>query len=173
MTQNLTELNKVLHPCDVTMGRRYPVYVFVQYKDGRLSLSGVIGPTKGGDAQQSGQIDMSFAHRNPDDNMCHNPIQPSELAFQPGWTEDLWLDLLDVWKRWHINDMRAECGHQRAMGWQYKDHHNPQTSEGEACPVCGYRIGSAWLREEVPQAVLAMLASLPDADQLPPPVWLR
>jgi hypothetical protein len=116
---------------------------------------------------------MAFAHRNPDDNRCRNPILASELAFQPGWTEDLWLDLLDTWQRWHLNNMRSTCKHQRAMGWQYVDHHNPQTSEGDACPVCGYRIGSAWLREEVPQDVLAMLEALPDADRLPPPVWLR
>ena len=29
------------------------------------------------------------------------------------------------------------------------------------CPECGYRYGSAWLREEVPAAVLAELQSLP------------
>jgi hypothetical protein len=167
MANNLTELNKILHPCDVRSDRRRPVCVFVRYKKGRLSFSGVVGPTKGGNAQQCGQIDLSFAHRDPADNRCRNPIQASELDFRAGWTEDLWLDLLDLWHRWHLNDMRAECEHQRAMGWRYEDH------AGEACPVCGYPCGSAWLREEVPQAVLARLAALPDADQLPPPVWLR
>jgi|GEM_PF-3391196 len=166
-----TETLRTLHPCDVKIeGKPYPVYVILDSQDekGRLSIMGAIGSLDPNYALGWGQINSLFRMRHPrreDRGTCRYELE--DLSFTSGWTEDLWLDLLDTWKRWHLNDMRAECEHQRAMGWKYKDH------EGEACPVCGYHIGSAWLREEVPQAVLAMLAALPDADKLPPPVWLR
>lgn len=93
--------------------------------------------------------------------------------------------------RWHLNDTRAGCEHQRAAGWQtrpidpakrldaYGYHYPGQTSPSwnmltwvrpseypdgllaAPCPECGYRFGSAWLFEEVPANVLAYLSELP------------
>jgi hypothetical protein len=95
-------------------------------------------------------------------------MQPEEIRFAKGWNKETWLDLLDVWKRWHLNDMRSACDHQRELGWTYEEHHNPDTYEGEACPICGYEIGSSWFKEEIPENVIDFVKTLPDADQQPP-----
>lgn len=161
-------------------GARVSVFVEIRHKDGRLSLSGVIGPRSSGNCWGGcGQIDMEFQHRDParDDARYSRPIPPSEFSFAPGWDATTWLDLLEVWDRWHLNDMRSGCEHQRAMGWTYDEHRDqdPETPgypyTGEACPECGHRIGSAWLREEVPAEVLAFLRGLPDSDRAYP--WRR
>jgi len=89
------------------------------------------------------------------------------------------------WERWHLNHMRAGCEHQRAEKWaerpidpskptnaygihfegqqhaswnmltwvSRKEH--PQGLLSEPCPTCGYKYGSAWLKEEIPADVVA------------------
>ncbi len=56
--------------------------------------------------------------------------------------------LKDLWDRWHLNDMRAACEHQRALGFTWATH--PQ----HVCTECGYRLGSSWLYEELPRDFL-------------------
>lgn len=164
---------KVLFPGTVPFGiaRRIPVFAKVDYDGTRLSFTGVEGPRANGDASGScGQIAMGYKHRDPadDDSRCDSPTGPDEIEFADGWDADLWLDFLDAWQRWHLNDMRPECEHQRALGWTYETHRDPESNyAGLPCPVCGYRIGSAWLHEDVPADVIALLRSLPDADRIP------
>ncbi len=83
-------------------GRGYSIYVKAEYsEDGRLSISGVEGPLPSGNAIGScGQIDM---HMNLD---TIQPIAP--------WTKAMIRRLLEIWKAWHLNDMKAGCEHQRA-----------------------------------------------------------
>lgn len=146
----------------------------------RLSITGVDGPLRGGDALGAcGQIVDAV-------RKCATT-----------WDHDVLLRFCDVWDAWHLNDMRAGCVHQRAMGWMmcpgHADHDQqcaeplmwPVTrppSPGSAmircqydaimakCPVCGYAYGSAWLYEPVPDAVLDFLESLPDAPTRP--AWI-
>lgn len=89
------------------------------------------------------------------------------------------------WQRWHLNDMRAGCEHQRAGGWAERpiDPSKPLNSYGKhfpgqrqdswnmltwvprgehpegllshPCPTCGYKYGSQWLKEEIPADVQA------------------
>lgn len=54
----------------------------------------------------------------------------------------------------------------KAAGWVYPREH-PRGLLGRPCEVCGYRYGSAWLKEEVPAEVLAFLESLPETDKTP------
>ena len=56
--------------------------------------------------------------------------------------------IVEVWERWHLNGMHAECEHQRALGWTWTTH------PGEPCPECGYKLGSAWLREDLPAEII-------------------
>ena len=151
-------------------GRNVSVFVAAKIKEGRLSMTGVVGPTRNGNASGGcGQIDMEFAHRNPedDDKRYNDPITPDQINFAKGWDADKWFDLLDIWKLWHLNDMHAECEHQRALGWTYDTHHGTELDEfeGHPCPVCGYHIGSSWLKVELPASVIATLESMPDADK--------
>lgn len=54
----------------------------------------------------------------------------------------------------------------KTAGWLRQDEH-PAGLLGKPCPVCGYKYGHAWKREEVPADVLEFLRSLPDTDKQP------
>lgn len=136
--------------------------------DNRLSITGVIGARANGDAWGScGQINMGFAHLNPSDNdkRYRTLIDPSDITFAKGWDSDLWLGFLNIWKDYHL--FRAECEHQRIMGITY------QSNNKHVCPICGYKIGSAWKHHQIPNAVIEYLCALPDADKPLPDVWMR
>lgn len=104
-------------PCN---SRKVDLFISIELTDGKLSISGVEGPRSNGDAAGScGQVDMGYAHRNPADNdrRYTSPTAPAEIDFAPGWTADKWLDLLDVWHKWHLNDMKPGCEHQTGPEW--------------------------------------------------------
>lgn len=70
-------------------------------KAGRLSITGVEGPMSNGNCKGAcGQI------------LDHIVIN----EYAPGWDHDLLVKFLDVWDRWHLNDMRPGCEHQRGWG---------------------------------------------------------
>lgn len=87
--------------------------------------------------------------------------------------------LIEIWDRWHLNNMRAGCEHQRALGWDstvpldpskpvgwgnyatWKRHdEHPNGLLCKPCPVCGYEYGSAWLHEPLPQEVVDFVEGL-------------
>ena len=163
-----------------------------------LSITGVEGPKKNGDAYGGcGQI---------------NPVCVLELS--PGWNDEMLRRLNAIWDRWHLNDMRAGCEHQRRDGWRHCPGHYQDPApdikqanedlkrdgvalvrghgkhyyctdknapdgprcEGnmhplcEPCPECGYKYGSAWLYEPLSDDVIAFLESLPETDTKP--AWI-
>ena len=117
--------SKTLHPGTLPgemFGRtdRVPVFCKVTFARGRLSISGVEGPKRNGDAIGScGQIDMGYAHRSPvdDDNRYSSPVPADAFDYAPGWEAETWFTFLDVWRKWHLNDMRANCEHQTGPNW--------------------------------------------------------
>lgn len=160
------------------------VWVKVEWDGTRLSLTGEIGPTPSGNASGGcGQIDDELAAID---------------EFAAGWDADLVARLAGTWRRWHLNDMRAGCEHQRAAGWHERpiDPAKPTTSYGrhfpgqsqdswnllgwvrpdehpdgllgKPCDECGYRYGTAWLTEAVPADVIERLAALPATEQTHP-----
>ena len=82
-------------------GRKVQAKVFcrAQVTDGKLSIVGVIGPLSNGDC-----------HGNC--CQCQDSIKIEHYA--DGWNADLVRQFLDLWKRWHLNDMRPNCEHQTA-----------------------------------------------------------
>lgn len=206
------------------------LYVRVEWDGERLSLSGVEGPKRNGDARGScGQCEDALSRL---------------VSYAPEWTPERAEALRATWERWHLNDMRAGCEHQRAAwdpsesievvsyrltseahklrrealeeaesaaregrvaeltptgrallrvdwykalhappdadsplagcyevdkretkraGWVYPTEH-PKGLLTKPCGVCGYKYGSEWKREEVPDDVLAFLVSLPESD---------
>jgi len=95
--------------------RRSNLFIKANIEDGKFLISGVIGPRANGDADGGcGQISMEFAHRDPahNDRRYSQPIPPEQIEFAPEWNADKWLDLLDAWHKWHLNDMKAGCEHQ-------------------------------------------------------------
>ena len=66
--------------------------------------------------------------------------------------------IVEVWKRWHLNNLNAGCEHQRAAGWGAegwgKDKKNGiEAVLGKSCPECGYKYGIRWLHEELPPGI--------------------
>lgn len=77
------------------------------------------------------------------------------------------LRIADLWDRWHLNGLRAACVHQdaaaREIAARLPGYSNDRARWAEysalPCPE-GYRYGSAWLYEPIPDAVLAELRTL-------------
>jgi Zn ribbon nucleic-acid-binding protein len=143
------------------------VFCKIEYDDkNSLSISGVIGPTRGGNARGGcGQIDMEFYHFDKSENDSRYDeqylIKAGDFNFADGWSAGNWYQFLHVWKRWHLNDMCSECEHQEELGWTWKTHPSAE------CPTCGYKLGHAWKRREVPRDVIDFLMGLPDTDRQP------
>lgn len=72
-----------------------------------------------------------------------------------GWTTGELADLADIWKRWHLNGMRAGCDHQEVVMEQDKyDRTVPSLDLTPPCPITGYRYGHAWLVATLPAEVV-------------------
>jgi hypothetical protein len=164
---------------------RENIFAEISFADGKLAITGTIGPVNRGSA---GQIIMSFREYDARGYASLDDIIPA-----PGWNADMIRLFFDAWQRWHLNDMRAGCEHQRKEGWDkrpidpakpttaYGKHYEGQRHDswnllgwirqdehpegllGKPCGVCGYEYGTRWLKEEVPQSVIDFLATLPDA----------
>ena len=141
------------------------IFANIKFIGGRLSISGVEGPTRGGDCRGScGQIVMH---------------EWGALTYAPGWTAALTEKFRSIWGQWHLNDMKAGSPAQTA----YLDAHPveyayPQSHYDAACNALRaaglnpdpsfiyggkpYAYGHAWLRVDVPEDVIAFLKSLPD-----------
>src|SRR5687768_3483397 len=108
---------KVVHLGTVTDGN---VYCKIVYALGKLSITGVVGPTRDGNARGGcGQIVMSFKESYP-------KCDPA-----PGWTKETIDQFMEIWDRWHLNGMRAGTYEQEA--W-VRDHH----AEYPGYPVSHY-----------------------------------
>lgn len=77
--------------------------------------------------------------------------------------------LAEVWERWHLNDMRAGTPAQEEALNAVKGTFNRLNWYDEACSYLasvsllednGYRYGTAWLTEELPQDVVDYVQSL-------------
>ena len=214
----------------------YGIYCQITWDGRRLSITGVEGPRLDGDCYgSSGQIVM---HR------------PMPETFADGWSAEQVNKFYDMWDRWHRNDMRAGCEHQRAswpkgeqvtlvtyqlttealreqnrlkdqamkslkdtghaviqadqqhllnLKWQItlpegqalpvdlaefyqekkretknttslRPDEHPKGLLCKPCEVCGYKWGSSWLHEDVPQDVIDYFRGLPDSPRTP--AWI-
>jgi hypothetical protein len=213
-------------------GNAGSVFCKIEFNDDKLSISGVEGPLRNGNCKGScGQI------------LDHISIS----KFADGWNQGTLDKFIEVWNRWHLNDMNPCCKHQRELfdtkkklelidyiattkfykeegkatsgnmtaeeylnfsaltkkvykvtipykrpkyetqetkdlieagyiregkreiktaGWVYPEEH-PEGLLAKPCPVCGYKYGTAWIKEEVPQDIIDFLFNLPDSDMKP------
>lgn len=100
------DFQRVVHLGTVKANLRWAsVFCKIEYEKGRLSITGVVGPLRSGNALGGcGQIE--------------DEIRDAEFnRFAPGWDHALVKRFVEAWDRWHLNDMRAGCSHQRAAGW--------------------------------------------------------
>lgn len=169
-------MNKILFIGTVPInGKQEKLFCKVEFRHlgdnptSELSITGVIGPRRTGNSMGGcGQIDMEFSHRNSkhNDERYNSPITPSQIKFAEEWNKELWLDLLDVWKKYHLNTMHAGCEHQRKYGME----RNPDKYLGKRCLDCGYKFGTDWKSETIPQFTLSFLRGLPNSKIIP--AWI-
>jgi len=57
----------------------------------------------------------------------------------------------------------------KMRGWIFHRDH-PLGFIGRPCPVCGYKYGTSWIKEEVPEEVVEWLYNLPDSKR--EPAWI-
>jgi len=106
-TTETRSINKVVR---IGVIENASIFCKISYKNGKLSISGVEGPMRNGNARGScGQIIMGFKEFDDRGYKSLNDIEPAE-----GWTPELIKQFFDVWDVWHLNDMQAGCEHQRA-----------------------------------------------------------
>lgn len=241
-------MRKVINPCKCMVYTRSGreemrnAFVKIEYNDSRLSITGVVAPMGNGDCLRSaGQCTEEIRNGKPTDE----------------WTREMLDKLCDIWDKWHLNDMRPYCEHQKKLGWdelagkkvtlyhyrlkreasdkqkeaekaaikalkegiaftpteeqikfanlsyaitsheelngELADYYEPKkplySGDGGAtetktlgwlreeehpegilnkpCPVCGYKYGSSWIKEEVPKDVIEWLESLPETKVKP------
>jgi hypothetical protein len=78
------------------------VFCKIEWDGKRLAITGVEGPTRDGNCAGScGQINKPTIH-----------------TYATGWNAKILDKFFDIWGRWHLNNMRAGCEHQRADGWR-------------------------------------------------------
>jgi hypothetical protein len=70
------------------------IVIDINYKDGKLSISGSTN-------HASGQI--------------YDCLKITQ--YQEGWDKTKVDRLVEIWKRWHLNHMRAGCEHQQEQEW--------------------------------------------------------
>ena len=176
----MNAINKVVRVGTTLAG--YPeaqrsIFAKIEYKDGKLSVSGVIGPKSNGDAHGScGQFIMSFKEYDERGHATLDEITPA-----PAWDAALVRRFFDAWHRWHLNDLTAGSPAQeqylRDNPIPQSEYAYPKSHYDVACAKLaeaglnpdanGYKYGTAWMREEVPDEVIAFLHALPEADQKP------
>lgn len=97
----------IVNPCtrmEYTYGsRKKEVQVFckIVFDNGRLSITGVVGPTSNGNCCGAGQ--------------CTEEIRTGTPTKE--WTKEMLEKFCDIWYEWHLNDMRPYCKHMKQMGW--------------------------------------------------------
>ena len=120
--------------------------VTITYSEGQLSFTGT-------GWHGSGQVVEHLTKDNP----------------APEFTRKDCFRLMQAWKRWHLNYMRAGTPRQEEVVRTWMDTAIDKSYEA-TCAMLegvgllfdnGYKYGSAWLKEEVPEDVLEWLFSLP------------
>ena len=235
----MKDFDKIVKPGTGKLGytEQHGIYCHIIYKDEKLSITGVEGPKSNGDCFGScGQI-------------LDHLIDDIEI-YAENWNKKLLIKFVDIWDKWHLNDMNAACKHQKELWDLYKkvelinytstmkyfkmlksaenaklsieeykkykkitekirpllyninrpkyltkeineminegwikeksrekkavnwinEKEHPEGILSKSCPVCGYKYGSAWLKEDVPEDVLSFLYNLPDSNTRP--AWI-
>lgn len=160
----MANFTKIVNPGKVACGKfNRQFFAEISFKDGCLSIHGVIGPTKGGNSYGAcGQIQDEL----------------DRLVPGKDWNAEDVSKFQKIWKRWHLNELNGGSPKQEAF-LRELDAKNEGIGYQQACEALKeagiyedadfiykgkpYRYGSAWLKEEVPVEVLEWLQNLPES----------
>jgi hypothetical protein len=145
----------IINPCKMEIysgSKKYPVFcqIELQQQEGKkiLYIHGVVGPKNSGNCYGScGQILDEF--------------EDAEKVFNKGWNQVKLDKFIELWRKWHLNDLHAECIHQEARG------ENWDNAPSAVCPQCGWKLGHGWDYREVPKDVITWLFNLPETEIKP------
>lgn len=169
MVKSMKNFTHIINPCRVKAWNRQgngftaETFIKIKWEDGKLSITGVVGPYKNGDCAGScGQILDELLTAIPTAEFTKNDLKR----------------LHAVWKEWYLNDLTAGSPAQETylkanpVTFEY-----PQSYYDAACKALiaaglqpdtsylrdgkPYSYDSAWLFTEVPADVIAWLESLP------------
>lgn len=155
------------------------IFCKIEYKDSALSISGVEGPMKNGNAKGSwGQIEMLY------DNLAI-----AQITRDSGLSLCMLTQFFQYWRDYHLNNMQAGSPAQTAWLKAYEEEYEKARAISyyewatKCLHVAGlnpdpnylykgepYKYGHAWLGIQVPENVLHWLKTLPDTDITP--VWV-
>ena len=100
-------MKKIISPClckvYTSSGNEATARAFceIQFENGRLSITGVIGPLRsGGHRGSAGQCVDEIREGCPCDE----------------WTREMLDKFCSIWDEWHLNDIRPYCKHQKELG---------------------------------------------------------
>lgn len=100
---------------------------------------------------------------------CLLDLVADDVIPTPGFNHLMLNTLYHFWKHWHLNNMKAGDPVQEREVWRWRYQGNQYSYEA-ACKHLekkgllvhdGYRYGSAWKKEEVPDRILKWLFTLP------------
>jgi hypothetical protein len=157
----------------VCKGKRARVYIKIEYKDGRLSIIGVHGALVNGDCLGGyGQI-----------------VNTLKIVDTPAVGVNLQTinKIVEIWERWHLNDMNAGTVEQEEyLRNYYRINRDVKKSYGNDVKLLKevslyivdhpknkgetYTYGTGWLTEEVPDNVIEFLYWLPESETKP--AWI-
>jgi hypothetical protein len=123
----------------------------------RLSLMGEVFPVDRNGNQRGGRRGEITAAGQIGD-MLGEITEPA-----PGWTLAEIAEVAEIWTHWHLNDMRAGCNHLPADGLvREPDGYGGDriSTVANVCPVTGYRWGTAWLTDPLPDEIIARVRYL-------------
>ena len=109
-----------------------------------LSISGYAWNARRHDCAYAGQIYDELT----DQNIKEYLIPSHKLAA-----------IVAIWKRWHLNDLKAACIHQKDFSANDPKWHEKAAEESKKCPN-GYQYGSSWLVEPLPLEIAAEITSI-------------
>lgn len=90
------------------------------------------------------------------------PIRELARTGKPGrfWRPEGLEALASIGDRWHLNAMRAACAHQTVVYEEGRYGRQASLTETPPCPETGYRYGTSWLVEMLPDDVVTELRGL-------------
>lgn len=116
-----------------------------------------VGLSVSGEAIEKHQREASSAGQITD--MAADVTAPA-----PGWSLEEIAELVAIWRRWHLNTLRAACSHMdiATLVREPDSYGGTRIATGAAntCPVSGYTYGAAWLTEELPAEVIERMRHL-------------
>ncbi len=153
----MEDFKNVVHVASIyatSAKRKFPVFITIDYKDGRLSITGVEGPRQSGNCYGScGQC------RNIEDWVARQC--------------DV-VKLKAIWDEWHLNDMKAGTPKQESILQGFNGDYENRCAflkDKNLLVDDGYTYGTAWKRVEVPADVLQWLKDLKGGAAEMPAAW--